>query len=631
MISASTTTAAGLAFITLGCAQASDSSLTQLTHLTGNEDAPVFSPDGQRVAFTSDGQGTADVMVYDLVSKTITSIAATDADEATPQWSRDGDRIVYTSDTEGYPALFVFSIDRGVAQRITDREDAASRPFWSPTHDRIAFRGMRTGASQVWVVDSDGSGMHRVSNAQDDHVPYDWSPDGSYVLTVRYGAKQNLWAYPVDGGEPMQLTTHDGEEWRPMWSPQGDRVVFYTTWDDAMTEVYTADVTTGELTRITDLPVEDFHPAWSPDGQWIAFNSDRVNKSGLWLASKDGSVKRPIATKGRVGSLPAWSPDGRTVAFSYLISKPKLFSVPADGGEPLALTDGTRSIVEPIISSDGRFVAFESEDVGSEADLFMLDMATLDITRLTQQTTYFARPSWSPDGTALAFERSLGGGPRTNQVGIRILGDTAITLLTSSGYVRYPVWCGSTVIYELSMSDVGQGPDQLWQVPALGGDARQLTDGNGDKVPTDCSDDGTRLLFMKTENGTTTVWAADVTPNGALRNAVSLGSGEGARWGPNQTHAVMLSIRDGMPDLYVVSSDGQTTRRLTQSPLAESWPDWAGDRIIFSANPEGRDIWLAEVGVSGLDDPSSRSSLILFGALFVLVWALKSEPPATSS
>ncbi|MEN8374298.1 MAG: hypothetical protein ABFS34_02490 [Gemmatimonadota bacterium] len=563
------------------------SSLARLTSLPGDETQPVFSPDGDRVAFTSDERGNRDIRVVEVATGELTAVAVSDADEGEPAWSPDGSRIAFVSIAGGASAVWLTPAGGGPPSRVTDPADRAGRPRWSPDGEWIAFAGRAEHGNQTWIARPDGADRRRLTGPGADHVPYGWSPDGRHVLVIRYGEEQDVFGVPVDGGDWVRITTHAGEEWWPQWSPVGDRVVFYTTWDDEMTEVWSADVATGELTRVTDLPVEDFRPTWSPDGAWIAYSSDRVSKSGVWVSSADGTVAVPIATDGRAGGLHSWSPDGRRLAFSYLRSKEQIFVVSTDGGDPEPLTDGGRDAVEAVASPDGSRIAFESTDVGTEADLFVLDVGSGAVTRLTEEITYNARPAWSPDGAMIAFERSPGGGPRTTQVGLLELATGEIRTVTEHGYVRQPVWCGGTVVYTREHSRAAEGPDQLWAIDPAGGSPTRLTDGPGDKRTSDCAADGALLYAVEG------VIRRALVVAGRLESETRVGAGEGARWSPDGARIAFLSTRDGAPDLYVAMLGGEV-RRVTDTPGSESWPDWLGDRLIYGANPGGRDIWIAD-------------------------------------
>lgn len=567
------------------------------------------------MAFVSDRHGHGDILILDLASGRVRELATTPADELDPRWSPDGRTLAMTvRGSDGTSRIWIARVDAdggGERRGISLPGQRAYRARWAPDGGSLSYTASgddgRQGR-QVWLrrVPELGAGTGpgtpstlepvRLSQGPDEHVGYDWSPDGRFILVLSLGAEsQDLWAWPVDGGSPRRLTDREGEEWWPSWSPDGNRVVFYTTWDDAMTDVWTAESVTGRLRQVTDLPVEDFCPAWSPRGDRLAFLSDRASKSGLWVAGPDGDEPMPVATEGRVGANFDWTPDGDGIIFAYGKAKTRLFAQPIGGGDPVALTDGLRNVDEARMSPDGRFIAFESDDRGSEADLFVLERATGAVRRLTDETDYNARPVWSPDGAWLAFEHSPGGGPRTTRLAVIASTGGTPTIITENGYVRGPVWCGDDIVYTVEHSQAGGGADQLWSVRAAGGMPRQLTTTPRDKRATDCTPDG-HLLFQAPIDGGSRLWRARVT-EGGLTEPVDLGPGEGGRWSQDGGRVAFLSTRDGQPDVYILSVDDGRVTRVTSTPVAESWPDWLDGppAVIYSANPRGRDLWIAKL------------------------------------
>ncbi len=154
-----------------------------LFRLTSDDDlAPVWSPDGDAIAFVRNAEGNRDIYLLlpeddDDWRGAVNAeplITSPEADHS-PAWAPDGDTLVYVSERDGNPEIYVFETDGDAPpQRLTTNEAEDSQPVWSPDGKRIAFVSDLHGEGEIFVMDADGSNQQRLTyNGARDHSP-DW-------------------------------------------------------------------------------------------------------------------------------------------------------------------------------------------------------------------------------------------------------------------------------------------------------------------------------------------------------------------------------------------------------------------------------------------------------------------------
>jgi len=256
----------------------------------------------------------------------------------------------------------------------------------------------------------------------------------------------------------------------PQITPDGERIAYVVAEIDRDTyeyhrSIWVADVAgTGEPRRYT-AGDNDSSPRWSPDGRSLAFvrgpvgevkpknkeERDRgVGKPQLWVLPADGGEARQLTWLRDGAGDPTWSPESATIIFTAEIGQPDdpeaadaqldekrvpavrtidrlwhrldgkgwiyerrshLFRIPVSGGDPEQLTDGDWDDGSPAYSPDGRRVAFTSDRAEERwtwpgNDVWVLELASKRLTRLTDERVFAGPPAWSPDGRQLAFAAS---------------------------------------------------------------------------------------------------------------------------------------------------------------------------------------------------------------------------------
>ncbi|MCH7854330.1 MAG: S9 family peptidase, partial [Proteobacteria bacterium] len=241
------------------------------------------------------------------------------------------------------------------------------------------------------------------------------SPDGRRVVYVRNSMDvmtdqkvSRLWLIDVDGSDNEPLTGRDVDELNPVWSHDSRRIAF-TSKSDAGSEVFVVWVDDGKSTRLTQLNRSPNDLSWSPDGEYIAFSmlvpeepvvlvkapkkpddaewaeAPRVTtrlkyerdgsgyvepgyKQFFVLSALGGTPRQVTVGNFRHDGTPRWSRDGQSLIFTgsrnddweLNFRNSEIYSVPIGGGDIVALTDRNGPDTGPVVSPDGRKIAYVS-------------------------------------------------------------------------------------------------------------------------------------------------------------------------------------------------------------------------------------------------------------------------------
>lgn len=212
-----------------------------LTEMEGNR--PAWSPDASRIAFqTAGADGRFDIWTLELATSELRNLTEFEGDFSTgqdlapdqsPAWSPDGQRLVFSSSGTGEGDLYLVDADGSGLERLTSTEEPDLSPDWSPDGSRIVFSRNVPSGTQLWIVDvATGAETPLTDPSGRDETPR-WSPDGARIAFSRFlfasgGEEPNhdLYVMDADGSNVVQLTETPFAEIDPAWSPDGEEVVF---------------------------------------------------------------------------------------------------------------------------------------------------------------------------------------------------------------------------------------------------------------------------------------------------------------------------------------------------------------------------------------------------------------------
>ena len=268
-----------------------------LSSVPSTANLPPFSwlPDNRHVVvgIADASGGTRHLWIADTASSVISQLTSTHTNETAPSASPDGQRIAYSSEEVDFDLVSISEDGRALSRALATARNEMD-PAWSPDGDQFAFVSDRDGTMGIWVRSRDGQWerpLVRSTDFDDSRTEtlgaLAYSPDGRTLAFFRRGTKQaTLWLIPAGGGTPQEMLSGDPDfsyHDAPTWSPDGDWIA-YTRSIGPEFSLAKVRVGTRETTLLMEHVTAFSRSAWSPDGAWIAIEAGgglvRVPSSG---------------------------------------------------------------------------------------------------------------------------------------------------------------------------------------------------------------------------------------------------------------------------------------------------------------------------------------------------------------
>lgn len=536
--------------------QTSSGEAIQVTKDSFNNQNPIWSPNGNEIAFFSErgnlagSKGTATgIWRIPTLGGTPVSIAPVqDGGSQLRLWSKS-EKIYYESNKN----LFAADIESGKTEQITK---------FSPNDAQIKFIGISADEKRIAFVQKDGKiwkimtsaiagdNPQQIVSVENEISSVVWHPDNERLFYSQSvdGAFQ-VFAVSADGGEPTKLTNAESDNVAIDVSADGSNILIASAREES--DLWDANTATSEENIVASGIDSQLWADASPDRQTIAFQSvknlSQGNNllNGSILVKNSGTNAQPLMIAENA-FLPKWSPDGQQLAFMrFEGSKPQTWIVNADGGQEKKLTDGEIPAIGYSVSPYNRI-----------------------------QTTNF---SWSPDGKTIAYLLNREGISNIRQVSTDGSADVQITNNNDEKLLlNCPIWSddGSRIAFYFKSTKLNEEGKQI--------NGLQITDINSTETHTIFETSSTLRLIGWNSSGNGLIFASPSKVTG-LPPEVELSEVE-IETGKQHSVALLKSVyyyniflsqdkktiayvarQDSKDNIWLTNSDGKKARKITNN------------------------------------------------------------------
>ncbi|MET0647123.1 MAG: protein kinase [Pyrinomonadaceae bacterium] len=304
--------------------------------------APVFSPDGERLAFvveTSDANGFfLKVLEAEVEGGHLRELSPGKrwSDVGQLAWLADGTGLLLTGmdETISMRQLWRIAYPEAVAARVTN--DLTDYGDLSLSADARTLAGVQSQTlTTVFLAPAaDYARTAQITSGAGRYVDLSWAPDGRVLFASDASGNSDIWEMSADGSGQAQLTAGAGRNYAPVSSPDGRYVLFHSNRSGAW-QIWRMDRDGSNPVRLTQGEENSNWPQVTRDGRWVVYeHAGEGSRTSLWRVPIEGGTPERLTQN--LSMRPSVSPDGRAVAYWHKEERPgapwSIAVIPAEGG-----------------------------------------------------------------------------------------------------------------------------------------------------------------------------------------------------------------------------------------------------------------------------------------------------------
>ena len=259
-----------------------------------------------KLAFVSDRAGQQTILTGDLFFGEVQSHPVQGKNIVGPRWSPNGEKVIFTSYRNGFPDIYTLNLRTRALETFVSLKGTNSGARYSPDGTRVAMVLSGEGNPEIYVGNPQGRQIKRLTNNQSVEASPSWSPDGGrLVFTSDSAGGPQLFVMSSAGGSMQRLSTQVSRYCaEPDWSVADPKKIVFTAGVGKGYQTAVYDFSAGSAKIVTKAPMDAIEPVWCADGRHVVVTFRSASSRALYLIDTE-SEKATRLSPTSLGN--AWS------------------------------------------------------------------------------------------------------------------------------------------------------------------------------------------------------------------------------------------------------------------------------------------------------------------------------------